>query len=301
MLVAQDFRDRARAALNGKWAVAVGTGLVASLLGARTAFSGGGSSGGSSSSSDLDSYETLFSGMSEEVIAALVVTMLVIIGISLLWSLAIFVIGGPISLGYIKFNLGLVDGENVQFKDLFSQFSRFGEGFLVQLLRSLFIWLWTMAFVLPLTILAIIIGVAVAASGASEEAIGIVVVCIAVLGTIPASIFVAMKQYSYAMAPYILYENPGMGANQAIKASKELMNGNKWRLFCLAFSFIGWSFLCIFTCGIGILWLKPYEEAAFAAFYREIKRERYGEPIPVVDSNINPYEEGNVWGNNFNN
>mgnify|MGYP002510100796 CR=1 FL=1 len=43
------------------------------------------------------------------------------------------------------------------------------------------------------------------------------------------------------MAPAVLYvpvhilaENPEMTANEAITKSKELMNGNRWRLFCLA-------------------------------------------------------------------
>jgi len=48
------------------------------------------------------------------------------------------------------------------------------------------------------------------------------------------------------------------------------MQGNKWRLFCLHISFIGWAFLCIFTCGIGTLFLSPYQMLAEAAFYREI-------------------------------
>jgi len=68
-----------------------------------------------------------------------------------------------------------------------------------------------------------------------------------------------------------------MTANEAIKASKELMDGNRWRLFCLEISFIGWSLLAaLFTCGIGYFWLVPYMETSFAAFYREIKAEKYG-------------------------
>ena len=75
------------------------------------------------------------------------------------------------------------------------------------------------------------------------------------------------------MAPYILMENPDMTANQAIRASKELMKGNKWRLFCMQFSFIGWDILCGITMGLGYLLLNPYRSAADAAFYREIKWE----------------------------
>ena len=86
-----------------------------------------------------------------------------------------------------------------------------------------------------------------------------------------------IKSFSYMMVPFILAENPEMSANEAITNSKELMNGNRWRLFCLEISFIGWSLLCaLFTLGIGIFWLKPYMEASFAAFYREISAEKYG-------------------------
>ena len=297
MLVAQDFRNRARASLNGKWPVAIGTGFVASLLGAGTTFMQS-SSGNSSSSSDTESYETLFSNMSEEAIIAFLVAMLAVIGIALLWGLVKFIIGGPLSLGYVKFNLGLVDGEDVRFADLFSQFHRFGEGFLVRFWRWLYVVLWTMAFFVPTIILAIAAGVGMTLSGSSGDMVGIVVVLIIFVGIIPGSIFASVKDYGYSMSNFIMYENPGMGAREAIKESQELMKGNKWRLFCLAISFIGWAFLCVFTCGIGYLWLSPYQEASFAAFYREIKRERYGDPVVMTDSYVNPYEEGNVWGNN---
>ena len=110
------------------------------------------------------------------------------------------------------------------------------QGFMMQLLRSAYIFLWSLLLVFP-------------------------------------GIYAA---YGYAMTPYILLENPEMSANDAITKSKELMHGNRWRLFCLEISFIGWSFAALFTLGIGYLALKPYMEASFAAFYREIKAEKYG-------------------------
>ena len=68
-----------------------------------------------------------------------------------------------------------------------------------------------------------------------------------------------------------------MGANDAITRSKELMKGNKWRLFCMEISFIGWMILSVFTFGIGDLWLTPYRAAAHAAFYRELVPLEKGE------------------------
>lgn len=220
-MYSSDFKKEALSGLSGNWAVAVGAGFVASLLGAGTAFMGGGSG-----SSSVDDTEYLSPA------AALII--LIVLLISLLLSIAQFIIGGAVTLGYVKFNLDLVNGNRPQFNDLFSQFHCFGQAFLMQFLRSIFIALWTLLFIIP----------------------GII------------------ASYRYAMAPYIMYENPQMSAIDAINESKALMDGNKWRLFCLNFSFIGWAILAVFTLGIGFLWLVPYQEAAFASFYQEIKEER---------------------------
>lgn len=79
-----------------------------------------------------------------------------------------------------------------------------------------------------------------------------------------------MASYSYAMTGYILAEHPELTASEAIAQSKDMMAGNRWRLFCLQFSFIGWDILCALTLGIGNLALRPYRHAAEAAFYREL-------------------------------
>ena len=81
--------------------------------------------------------------------------------------------------------------------------------------------------------------------------------------------------YSYAMTEFILAEHPELTASEAIARSKEMMSGNRWCLFCLHFSFIGWDILSSLTLGIGNLWLHPYKQAANAVFYREISGTSY--------------------------
>lgn len=76
--------------------------------------------------------------------------------------------------------------------------------------------------------------------------------------------------YTYAMTDYILAEHPDMAPGEVMKTSKAMMEGNRWRLFCLQFSFIGWMLLSSLTFGLGDLALRPYQEAAYAAFYREV-------------------------------
>ena len=72
------------------------------------------------------------------------------------------------------------------------------------------------------------------------------------------------------MAPFILFENPDMSADDAITKSCEIMDGHRWELFCLEFSYIGWAILCLLTFGILIFWVGPRMQAARYAFYLNI-------------------------------
>ena len=82
-----------------------------------------------------------------------------------------------------------------------------------------------------------------------------------------------MKAFSYAITPYILLDEPELTAKQAITRSCEIMQGRRWKLFCLYLSFIGWGILCLLTFGIGFLWLVPYMNASVAAFYEDARAE----------------------------
>ena len=79
--------------------------------------------------------------------------------------------------------------------------------------------------------------------------------------------------YSYALTNYILVEDKTIGIQEAIQKSKDMMRGNKWKLACLQGRFIGWGILCLFTLGIGFLWLYPYVIVSIAEFYDDIKRD----------------------------
>ena len=82
-----------------------------------------------------------------------------------------------------------------------------------------------------------------------------------------------IKTYEYAIIPYILADDPEISSKAAFKKAKQMMKGNKWRLFKLNFSFIGWILLCIPTLGIGAFFLIPYADAANAEFYVELKND----------------------------
>lgn len=69
------------------------------------------------------------------------------------------------------------------------------------------------------------------------------------------------------MTFFIIAENDSIGPLEAVTKSKEMMDGNKWKLFCLGWRFFGWALLCILTLGIGFLWLMPYMVVSYAKFY----------------------------------
>ena len=85
-----------------------------------------------------------------------------------------------------------------------------------------------------------------------------------------------IKSYSYAMALYIKQEPDGKNkdAIDCIKESREMMDGYKWQLFCLDFSFLGWYFLGVLCLGVGVFFVAPYHYVARANFYEALKAER---------------------------
>lgn len=83
-----------------------------------------------------------------------------------------------------------------------------------------------------------------------------------------------VKAISYAMAPYILIDNPEIGAEQAICRSMEMMNGHKMDYFLLALRYGILAVLSILLLGIPLLWLVPYYQVAFTNFYLELRGDR---------------------------
>ena len=213
-----DLRYQARQTLAGKWGIAVLAGFLAALLGGLVVGNGAGL--------DLNLEEEEL----RHIPRVLLPYIMMLASIGGILGIVRFIVGGPVKLGYCRFLLKMHDGEDAQVGDLFSRFDRFGDGFCLELLTSLYIILWSLLFIIP--------------------------------GFI--------KAYAYAMAPFILEENPNMTPSEAIKASRELMDGHKFELFCLYWSFFGWALLSVLTLGIGSLWLNPYMNAATAAFYRSI-------------------------------
>lgn len=141
-------------------------------------------------------------------------------------------ISGAFTLGFTTIYLNLVQQQDAEFAQIFSGFSDYVRSFLAFLLMNIFIVLWTLLLIIP----------------------GII------------------ATFSYMLTFYVLSDDASLTAMEAIKRSKEMMRGNKWKAFCLSVRFSGWMLLSILTLGIGLLWLIPYMGVSFAKFYEDIKQ-----------------------------
>ncbi len=143
-------------------------------------------------------------------------------------GLITLILGGVVSVGYCTYRLHLHDGKPADFRDLFAHMNNFSQAFIMRFMSVLFTVLWSLLLIIP----------------------GI------------------MASYSYAMAPFLMAEDPELSGMDAIRRSKELMYGHKWQLFCLDFSFTGWNLLSALTLGIVGLFVTPYHSQSHASFYR---------------------------------
>ncbi|WP_426452041.1 DUF975 family protein [Paenibacillus sp. S-38] len=168
---------------------------------------------------------------------AAVVT-LITVGLSLLiseipkaGSVINLLISGPIAWGSAYFFLRLRRGEGASVEDILQGFVRFVPALVLYLLTTLFVLLWMLLLIVPGIVAAL----------------------------------------SYSMAYYIRIDEPELSAMEALRRSKEMMNGHRWRFFVLGLSFIGWILLAVLTAGIGFLWVGPYMSVTSANFYTDLK------------------------------
>lgn len=143
------------------------------------------------------------------------------------------IIAGPLTFGYYLYLACNIDTGVNNFNLLFKGFERFGDTIVAGLLISLATGLGLILLIVP----------------------GIIVSC------------------GFAMTYFIMVDDPNISGIDAMQQSWNMMNGQKWNLFCLWFRFIGWILLAALTCGIGTIFLLPYMTAATQNFYRKL---RYG-------------------------
>ena len=157
-------------------------------------------------------------------------------------SLLAVIVSAPLTLSLIKIYLAIANEDKTpQIADAFCGYDDWKSAMKLYLLMLVYVFLWSLLLLIP----------------------GII------------------KSYAYSQAYFILAENKGMSAREALRRSEQMMNGRKMDFFILSLSFIGWSLLGALTFGIAYIWILPYMQATYANFYNSIKPAN---DAPVIDA-----------------
>lgn len=128
-------------------------------------------------------------------------------------------------------SLQVARDKEIKYSMLKYGFNRLFDSVILNLLRTLFVFLWSLLLVVP----------------------GI------------------LKSYSYRMAPYLMIDDKNLTPREAIKLSTRIMDGHRFELFVLDISFIGWYILWWITAGVFSLYVLPYRQTSEALFYLNLK------------------------------
>ena len=122
-----------------------------------------------------------------------------------LLNIAIDIMSVMLGVGFTSFCLKAARGAAAGFASLFDAFENFIHLLLLQILISVFVFLWSLLLVIP--------------------------------GVIAA--------YRYSMAVYIMLDDPSKGPMECIRESKQMTYGYKGELFFLDLTFLGWYLLTL--------------------------------------------------------
>lgn len=142
-------------------------------------------------------------------------------------SAILLIIAGPLQFSYVDISKKVYAKETPKIEDIFLGFNRFAQAFVLEILVSIFVFLWSLLLIVP----------------------GII------------------KAYSYSQALYLAHNAPEKASADCIKESMKIMKGHKGDLFLLDLSYIGWYLLSILTLGILLLWVVPKHRQARYLFH----------------------------------
>ena len=145
--------------------------------------------------------------------------------LNLLIQTVLYIVGA----GFLIFIFNTVKSAGAVYGNLLDGFGLAAKLILLALVQGLFIFLWSLLFVIP--------------------------------GIIAA--------YRYRMAKFLLLDHPDMGVMDCIRTSKQMMKGHKGECFLLDLSFIGWAILAAIPyIGYAVsVWTIPYINTTYVLYY----------------------------------
>ncbi len=190
-------------------------------------------------------------------------------GLGWLLQVALEVMSLEMAMGFIIYALRVWRRQEAGCGNLFDGFGVFFRSIWIQVLPALFASLWSLLYVMPVTMLIVWTG----------EPMWL-------LYGLPLMIPMIMAVYSYRLAPYIMLDNPEMGCFQCVALSREMMRGHRWELFKLELSFLGWALLCALIPIAGLLlaiWVSVYMQVTTAGYYETAAKRFMSRNAPPVE------------------
>lgn len=90
-------------------------------------------------------------------------------------------------------------------------------------------------------------------------------------------------EYRWRLVPWLMAENPSLTGTEARRISTAVTHGEKWNIFVLDLSFLGWCVLAAIPFGWGFLLLNPYIEATNAELYTALRAKALAENICTIE------------------
>ena len=177
-------------------------------------------------------------------------------------NLILILFASILQTGQYSFYLNIACGQSYGFSDLFTGFKVGADKIMITALMT---WLIVLFPILPAILLFLL-----AANGNSMVSFYLAGCILLILGTI-LSCFFALR---FSQAYYLLLDFPDYSSLELLKMSWKLMKGNCGRLFYLSVSFLPLTLVSLFTLGIGLLFITPYQSMSYALFYLDLIQSR---------------------------
>lgn len=169
--------------------------------------------------------------------------------LSVFLNILVWLFSIVMAVGFANYALRLARREPTGMGSLFAAFSFSGRALGVQLLTALYIFLWSLLFIVAF-------GIVTGVLFALEVSIPLTVLIVVIL-YIALVVLIVVIALRYAMASFALVDAPDDGVMEAIRRSVRMMRGYKGKYFVLELSFIGWELLIALivsvVMGIGLM------------------------------------------------
>lgn len=202
--------------------------------------------------------------------------------------LGIFVFG-PLYVGVYKFSLEAPRGDR-RVGNVFAPMKKgnYGAAMKGMFLRTLFMFLPMLA---PLVLNAVLVVSLIVGNG-----VGVAMwiqTLVSAIVYIAAYAAVLVLNYRWCLVPFVVADDPSVTGIEALRRSAALTKGQRWELFVLDLSFLGWFALGALCFGIGVYFVMPYYLATWAQLFFALKGEL---PEQTMAQRLPPYDPAGFYG-----